>query len=663
MPGEPTTASTTVSTELPGGASSPTIFINNDWRRDCPLLSVVIPCFNYGRFVEAAIRSVLDQTFQDLEIIVVEGGSTDDATVAEVRRLESQRFRNTRYYYREGRHFAGDNRNFGIGLARGRYVCCLDADDLLLPVYLEVAVFLAEVFGYDFVYPSLQCFGESDQRWLVCDPRFPEILTANQVSTVALFRRGAWAHVGGYRDWGKGSAYVFEDWDFWIRLTGHGFIGRAIREPLLLHRVHGDGLEAAARPLMHHREHLHAANSNLAAGPQAGSKVSRSIINPYANLGPSDQRPGFLLALPFITIGGAEKLFKTIAESIASRGMRLVVITSLTLRQDVPEDNSCFDSITAHVYHLSRLFQDDAERTQFVNYLMRRYNIGVLMLAGCELVYHMLPGLRREFPKVRFVDQLFNDSVHVFNNRYYAEYIDATVVPSEQLRQSLVNGHGASPPSIYVIPHGIQVSSNDGELPSNELPAAARDKVIVAFFGRLSPEKGPDLFVEIARRLARDRGLFFVMTGEGPERNKVLQAIRKYGLSERIYAPGFVRDVVPLMRAADIVVLPSRVDGMPLVVLESQSLRKPVVAAGVGSLPAMIDDGNSGVLCEPEDVDSFCRQIRILARDAALRERIGAAGFLSVTQRYNAEHMLRAYHDVFRQLHNSPEKIWLVSAP
>jgi hypothetical protein len=128
-----------------------TIFINNDWRRDCPLLSVVIPCFNYGRFVEVAIRSALAQTFQDLEIIVVEGGSTDEATVAEVRRLESLELRNTRFYYREGRRLLGDNRNFGIGLARGRYVCCLDADDLLMPVYLEVAVFLAEVFGYDFV--------------------------------------------------------------------------------------------------------------------------------------------------------------------------------------------------------------------------------------------------------------------------------------------------------------------------------------------------------------------------------------------------------------------------------------------------------------------------------------------------------------------------------
>lgn len=653
-----------VSTQVQAGGFCPAVFINNDWRRDCPLVSVVIPCFNYGHFVEDAIRSVLDQTFQDLEIIVVEGGSTDGASVAEVRRLESLGLRNTRYFYREGRHFVGDNRNFGIGLARGRYVCCLDADDLLLPVYLEVAVFLAEVFGYDFVYPSLQCFGQSDLRWLVCDPLFPEILTDNQVSTVALFRRSAWAHVGGYRDWGVGSVYVFEDWDFWIRLSGHGFIGRAIREPLLLHRVHGDGLEATSPPLAHHREHLRRANSNLTGAPQTGPNVSRSVINPYANLGAlDDPRPGFLLALPFISIGGAEKLLKTLAESIASGGRRLVVTTSLTLRHDVPEDNSCFDAITPHVYHLSRLFQDDAARIQFVRYLMRRYRIGIVMFAGCELVYHMLPDLRREFPEARFVDQLFNDSVHVFNNRYYAEFIDATLVPSEQLRQSLVESHHADPASLYVIPHGIQLSCNERDTDWNVLPAEARGKLIVAFFGRLSREKGPDLFVEIARKLARNGSLFFVMTGEGPERENIRQAIRKYGLSERIYAPGFVRDVVPLMRAADIVVLPSRIDGMPLVVLESQSLSKPVVAARVGSLPAMIDDGNTGLLCEPGNVDEFCDQILALARDPDLRARMGAAGRLSVIQRYSADHMLRAYHDVFRRLQSSAETVRTVCAP
>src|SRR6202007_1951064 len=96
-------------------------------------------------------------------------------------------------------------------MARGRYVCCLDQDDMLAQVYLEAAVFLAEVFGYELVYPSLAAFGKpgarwayghANLRWVVEDPSFPEILSENQVPNCALFTRSSWAHVGGYRDFG-----------------------------------------------------------------------------------------------------------------------------------------------------------------------------------------------------------------------------------------------------------------------------------------------------------------------------------------------------------------------------------------------------------------------------------------------------------------------------
>src|SRR5262249_11695604 len=161
------------------------------------------------------VRSVLRQTLTNFEIIVVEGGSTDDHTVAEVRRLESRGLPKTRFFYRGERHLPGDNRNFGISLARGRYISCLDADDMLAPTYLEVAVFLAEEFGFDVVSPSMISFQDSKDLWLPPQPRFPDILQENQITTPALFRRGAWAHVGGFRDWGIGRDYVWEDWDFW----------------------------------------------------------------------------------------------------------------------------------------------------------------------------------------------------------------------------------------------------------------------------------------------------------------------------------------------------------------------------------------------------------------------------------------------------------------
>lgn len=620
----------------------------NERHADAPLASVVIPCFNYGRYLETAIRSVLDQTFRDFELIVVEGGSTDPETVAEVRRLESLALPKTSFYYRAGPCLAGDNRNFGIERARGRYICCLDADDRLRPIYLEAAVFIAEAYGFDFVYPSVETFGEEQTRWLVRNTSFPAILEENEVSTAALFRRSAWAAIGGFRDWGAGDRYVFEDWDFWIRMLGHGFTGRAIREPLLLYRVHGGSLSSAARAPEAHGAQLREANRDLIHNFRPESVRRYSVRDPYVNLGPlEDGKTAVLFALPFLTIGGAEQLFRTIGQGLAERGERLIVTTSLTLSPAVPEYRACFDGITSHVYPLPGLFPNNRARRAFFHHLIRRYRVRAILLAGSEFVYHLLPGLREEFPHLTIVDQLFNDAVHVANNRRYAAHIHATVVPSAELERTLVDRHGADPATLHVIPHGIRIPP-EAEPDPNVYPPESRGKVIVGFFGRLSSEKAPDAFVEIARKLAAESDLFFVMTGDGPERKRVLELIRKHRLAGRIYAPGFVEDALPLMRAADIVVLPSRIDGMPLAVLEAQALAKPVVASRVGSLPAMIEDGETGFLCPIGNTDAFCRRILELARGRALRERMGRAGRRRAIERYGAERMIAHYDEVLR---------------
>lgn len=404
--------------------SPPTLFVNNSWRRDFPLVSVVIPVFNNARFLEEGIRSILNQTFQDFELIVVEGGSTEANTVETVRRLESLGFPKTRFYYRPERHHVGDNKNFGTALARGRYICCLDQDDMLGQVYLEVAVFLAEVFGYELIYPSLRAFGkpgtrwawgDANLRWLVVDPSFPEILRQNLVPNSAVFTRDSWARVGGYRDFGVFEEYVQEDWDFWMRLVGHGFRGISIRDLLHFYRVLDSGMTASYKPdLQRQRERLALANAALVDNWRQAEKIQPTILNPYANLGPVDDgRPGVLFGLPALADQEAREGFRSQGESIVARGERLVVVTSVTAAEaksedawQVPDPDGCFDDITSHVYRLSWLFHNEEHWREFLRYLIRRYRVQTVIFAGCELLERMLPDLHREFPEIAVVDQL-----------------------------------------------------------------------------------------------------------------------------------------------------------------------------------------------------------------------------------------------------------------
>lgn len=407
---------------LPIVADLPILPINNDWRSDFPLLSVVIPVFNNAVYLEEGIRSVLNQTYQDLELIVVEGGSTDAATVQKVRELEALGLPKTRFFYRSERHHVGDNKNFGTSMARGRYVCCLDQDDMLGQVYLEVAVFLAEVFGYEVIYPSLRAFGkpgtrwaygDANLRWLVLDPSFPEILNENQVPNSAVFTRSSWAHVGGYRDFGTFEDFVQEDWDFWIRLLGHGFRAISIRELLHLYRVLESGMTATYKPdLNRQRERLGLVNAALADTWRPSQEIRRTVLNPYANLGTlDDKRAAVLLGLPALMDESNRERFRTQGESVFARGERLLVVTSLTPEEaraenawQVPDPDGCFDGITRHVYRLSWLFHNETHCHEFLRYLIGRYRVHTVILAGCEVLERMLPGLQLEFPEIAVLE-------------------------------------------------------------------------------------------------------------------------------------------------------------------------------------------------------------------------------------------------------------------
>ena len=620
---------------------------------------MVITCFNYGAYVEQAIRSVLSQTFSNFEIVVVEGGSTENESVRKVRELEQAGLPHTRFLYRSEAHLAGDNRNHGISAARGRYICCLDADDLLKPVYIEAAVFLAESYGYDIVYPSVQSFSGSNLKWVVEDAHFPDILDANPISTVALFRKSAWTQIGGYRDWGLREKHVPEDWDFWVRLLGHGFRAKCIQAPLMLYRVHNRGLSTCETDIDYQRKEIEKANAVLLGSAAAETApLEVQVADPWINLHTEpDEKSGFLLALPFITLGGAEMLLRTLLRALADRGYRLIVITTLTLPPAIKDNIVSFEEITPHVYPLPLLFGEQEERWEaFLRYLLTHYNVRTIMLAGCEFVYHILPAIRREFPAVRIVDQLFNDEVHLINNRHYAQNIDMTIVPSRPFAKTLLEQYGESPQRVSVIPHGVytgrpQLQDRSAALASSGLPIEGQGRFLVSFFGRLSEEKAPDVFVEIARRLKDHTEIYFCMTGEGPARPAVLKLIERYKLQRKIYAPGFVDNFRTLMELSDVIVVPSRIDGMPLVVLEAQALGKPVVASAVGSVPEMIQDNESGFLCEPGDVSAFCQRILELFQSPEKRAAMGAAAQQAVRQRHDVDTMINAYLEVFQNIH------------
>ena len=205
--------------------------INTSPQTDAPKVSVVIPCFNLGQYLDEAVESVLQQHFGDFEIIVINDGSTDPATNA---LLASYVRPKTRVMSTENRGLARA-RNLGISMSRGQYVCTLDADDKLHPAHLERTVrVLDENPALSFASMWLQAFGGEDWIWKQerCD--LPTLLGECTVCTAALMRASALRAVGGFDEGMPDQGY--EDWDLWITLVASGYEGTIIPEVLFYYR-------------------------------------------------------------------------------------------------------------------------------------------------------------------------------------------------------------------------------------------------------------------------------------------------------------------------------------------------------------------------------------------------------------------------------------------
>lgn len=196
---------------------------------ESPLVSVIIPCYNQGEFVDEAVDSVLAQTYPRYEVIIVNDGSTDHKTNELLGAFDKPKTR----VIRTANRGLGAARNTGISASSGEYILPLDADDKIGPTYMEKAIPILEARAdVGIVYCEAEYFGEMQGRWDLPDYRFPEILFGNMIFCSSFFRKSDWGRTGGYIPRLAG----MEDHDFWLSLLELGRQVVRIPEVLFYYR-------------------------------------------------------------------------------------------------------------------------------------------------------------------------------------------------------------------------------------------------------------------------------------------------------------------------------------------------------------------------------------------------------------------------------------------
>ena len=176
-------------------------------------VSVIMPCYNDGQYIEEALYSLRAQTYLNWELIVIDDGSDEPETLRVLEQLEEMpyvRLLRTNHVRPAGA------RNAGIQAARGTYILPLDADDTIEPTYMEKAVkILNENPHVGVVYCKADLFGEQSGPWGLPDYSLRAMLQDNIVFVTSMFRREDWERVGGFN---TNMHAGMEDYDFWLSI-------------------------------------------------------------------------------------------------------------------------------------------------------------------------------------------------------------------------------------------------------------------------------------------------------------------------------------------------------------------------------------------------------------------------------------------------------------
>jgi len=185
-----------------------------------PLVSVIIPCYQQGKYLTKAVESVISQTYPHWELILVNDGSTDDTQSTAESLIHKYSKYPIQLIHQENQGASGA-RNTGILASRADFILPLDADDALKRDSLEqfISCFITHP-EIDIVYPDLEYTGaKSGIHKMHVESKLAEELLYDSITPCSMFRKKVWTKIGGY----DRNLRAFEDWDFWLSALESGF--------------------------------------------------------------------------------------------------------------------------------------------------------------------------------------------------------------------------------------------------------------------------------------------------------------------------------------------------------------------------------------------------------------------------------------------------------
>jgi glycosyltransferase involved in cell wall biosynthesis len=298
--------------------------------------------------------------------------------------------------------------------------------------------------------------------------------------------------------------------------------------------------------------------------------------------------------------------------------------------------------------------QIDRSVVTSIRELVSRTNADVVHAHGYKAdiyTYFALRASRTPFVSTchNWIDSNLLVSLYGRADRFVLRNYAAVVAVSVEVKQTLLKA-GVREDRIHLIKNGIDLRPFAHASPSLRNGLPKDNPPVVGFIGRLSSEKGADIFLQAAAIVIVELpSTKFVIVGEGPDLDKLESLIDRLKLRENVSMVGRRNDMPSVYASLDLMVSPSRTEGLPMAILEGMASGLPIVATPVGDVPTVVLDGRTGVLVPPEDVPLLASAIVTLLRNPAERERLGSAAKKLIEDEFSANQMTVDYLRVYER--------------
>ena len=231
------------------------------------------------------------------------------------------------------------------------------------------------------------------------------------------------------------------------------------------------------------------------------------------------------------------------------------------------------------------------------------------------------------------------------------QYVDKFIVVSDSLKKTLIEKRRIPGSKIVRIYNGIELNNYHPDVESVKIRKAwniPQDAPLIGAIGRMVWQKGFEFLIRAIPEVVQDvTDAKFIFVGDGPLRGKLGALSEEFGVRDKTIFAGFRNDIKEVLSAIDLLVVPSLLEGFPMITLEAMAMAKPIVATNIDGITEQITDEENGILVPPKDHRALSEAILKLIQDKELSKKLGIAAREKVEREFSVEKMVAETEKVY----------------